>query len=296
MKITNLRHTGLAYVLLAAILCAVWLLAVSPLLAVWHQHQARSSALAVEIADIKAGSAHTQASLAGWKDEVKTLIADGSLAGLSRPGEAAHRLQMVTKLALAQASAKVSQLRPETTAFSPWLVQSKLTIDFRINSSKLDRLLQQLASNSPGLQLESLNLRRLASSTPGNPADLEASAQTTLWFMSEALEKLMSPVDKPEADDSVTAQSYDQPARLAGLFDATYRSRLQKPDTGDYRLTAITLSADSRIAVITDLATGISRRLREGDMLDGWKILAIGSSSVKLAAGEQLGRLDLQKK
>ncbi|NNC99236.1 MAG: hypothetical protein HKN85_03550 [Gammaproteobacteria bacterium] len=302
MTNSEIRHCAFAYLLTLTLALAVWLAAVAPLKSRWDQHKLRTSSLQAKVKLAEEQALAAKHSSQNLHHTLQSLVAAGSLIKVALPGEAGHLLQGQAKQALQSASATILQLRPSTYRHSPWLMQSRLEISFRIVPNQIETLLASLSDRTSVLHVETISLRRsMSAGNAGQFPILEATLTLALWHMSKSLMELAGNITGPATDpDQSSLPKETRPsswsARLAGLFDAAYRARLSNLSREHYRLSAITMSSDARIAVIADVETGTTRRLREGDMLDAWKIGEINAAEVTLVHGERREKLLLQRK
>ncbi|MBT8115946.1 MAG: type II secretion system protein M, partial [Arenicella sp.] len=217
------------------------------------------------------------------------------LGGPATASVSGHQLQTSVKQALQQASATVLEIRPRSMSESRWLNESQLDVSFSIPAVKLESLFKALERQRPLLHIKLMSLREATHSTAG-ALQLEARLTVSARSVSDSLSRFFSGSTASnenilEVDDSASTLP-----ELAGLFNAAHREKLRNPSAEHYRLSAVSLSANARIAIIADLQSGATRRMQEGELLDGWKITAIKSDSVYLQSGKLTANLRLQKK
>ena len=295
------RHAALAYLLLFSILALLVNFLLAPLLAnLGSQHQAnRSSQKQVQALQRQLSEAeqnNLSAELA-----MQTMLESGELIYAPKASIAGHQLQELLKSVLQNHSVTISQLRPTDETFSGGLSKSRLELNIQVPTESLEGLLVSLSQSRAKLHIELIGLRSnerrnekfLAKTNTTKHNSLEINLVVAMWYTDDITYANTQALTLPIDSLGTYAAINSQPNVLAGLFDQGTRLRFRSPDLKLYRLAAINISQNSRIAIIANNSDGRIRRLEPGDMLDAWQVEAIDSNGVSLKIGERQGRLSL---
>ncbi len=167
--------------------------------------------------------------------------------------------------------------------------------------------MQSIASIKPAVKIETLSLRQSMTVMGGNKNPLDATLVLSVAYLDERFVKRlklagmdvskfnrdgMQQADRAGNDQAPTV-SPAAVSHLLGLFDPQFRQRLIDPGPDQYRLAAITLSKNAQVAVIADLLTNTTYRLRVGEFLHDWRIESIEQDGVSLVRAEQTVMLKL---
>ncbi len=85
------------------------------------------------------------------------------------------------------------------------------------------------------------------------------------------------------------------PNRLTALFDTATRTKFLSPQVTHYRVAAITVTEQNRMAVVIDNSSGESYRVKVGDFIDAWAVRAIEPDHIRIQAGALETRMTLQE-
>lgn len=104
------------------------------------------------------------------------------------------------------------------------------------------------------------------------------------------------------ADRDTFSETLDRPLFMPGrepytvpaVPTETAAPAAVRPSASRYVLSAVIIVGDERIALLTDTATGVARRVREGERVAGWRIDAIHDNSAVLRTGDTTEELYLR--
>jgi len=291
------RHATLAYLLVFSILALLVNFLLVPLAANLSSQNKANRALQKQVQALQIQLSEAEKSNASAELAMKAMLGTGELVYASKASIAGHRLQERLKAVLQSRSVTISQLRPSNEIVSEGLAKSRLELNFQVPTESLKGLLVSLSQSRPKLHIELISLRSnekyLTKTNTAKHTSLEVNLAVVMWYTddnsfanTDALASSTDPVDTNETYNS-------QPNVLAGLFDQDTRSRFRSPSLKHYRLAAINISENSRIAIIANNSDGKIRRLESGDMLDAWRVEAIDSNGVSLEIGERRETLRL---
>lgn len=307
---SSLRHTALAYLLLVAAFAVVTKLLIAPSYLDWQAKRTNSFALQHEVSAAEAELARVEHARRALVSQMSSLLSAKKLVYAEHASAAGHRVQQITKSAFSAQGATISQLRPSDEMQSNGLSKSRLEISFSVASESLQPLLKALSKTVPSLHIDLVSLR----STPGlldgaraaKPINLEGSMNVEMWYLDKSTinqgsllasdinglsQRSLNSTEQAQASIAVASE----PNVLAGLFDQNTRLRFLAPSLDHYRLAAITVSQNSRIAVIANTLDGETRRLRQGELLDVWRIESIDSNRVSLSFADRTDVLNLNR-
>jgi hypothetical protein len=120
-------------------------------------------------------------------------------------------------------------------------------------------------------------------STPLNPLDALDAAGFTATLASPLFDpgRAPRPQDLPAEPALPAAPMPETPVVAVG------------PNADDFELVAIAASASGRVAAVRSAATGEVLYLREGQMLDVWRVLSLGDRSIVIGTEESNVKLSL---
>ena len=295
-----LRHALAAYL---ALLITTWLLFVLLVLPIWAdwqgvRQQAQQMQAALNARQQKVASAAEMN--AGLEQKLVSLALLGEVI-IASPEQATHHFQTAVKSVLQKHGGEAKRLTPSRREISSGLFEISLELTFHAEPETIQWMLEDLARSQSKAQIELLSLRKTVLSTSyGNGiANAVLEGRLIVSTLSASAPALPRGIDV-NALQPITQDSQDGvleavigPNRLASLFDPSIRLKFIAPDIGDYRVAAITVTEQSRIAVIMDEASGKTFRLREGDFLHAWKVVKIDPAKVRLLAANKAGELKL---
>ena len=307
------RDVILAYLLL---LLVIFLLVNAVYLPAYSKWQ--SERLAVQ--SIQADIENANAQLIGEDEQkrllaskLKSLFSQGALSTERRPSDAAHYLQLHIKQLLEPHKVQLIQLNPSNRSLASGLSQSSLELSARMTPESLLPLLSSIAASTPSIEVELINIRNNSKSLDNASHSLEVSMKVTMLHISDSspiwsalgnqdmmLKEQLTGKDvlfdgelaDNERDSLVAAHT---PNHLVGLFDSKVRVRFISPSAKHYRVAAINISKSARVAIIANVDDGKTRRLKQGDLLDVWRIESIDSNGVTLAYKQRREVLGLSR-
>ncbi len=320
------RHIFLAYLILLGLLFLILKLALQPAYNDWQSAVQHTISMQAELRSSQDQFAQLKRNKAKNISEIAYLINSDSISFASNATDAGHRLQQRIKQLLKPHSAVISQLRPNSEILASGLAKSELELNIRMPNESLQPLLDSLAEGVPRLHIELLSIRNSARySTDSRTADLDIRVKLVMWYVERgtSIAKLLiennyfdaegfslaegsllaegsSPAEGSLlAEGSISAEgssprSHEQNT-LVGLFDLNARKRLSSPSIDHYRVAAINISNNARIAVVTINDTEKSLRLKQGDLLDVWHVESIDTDGVSLRYKDQLQSLSVSK-
>jgi hypothetical protein len=286
------RHTALAYLLLAVTLLLLLNFFAMPVVSNLSSQYKANRVLQNELLAIQHQLTKTEQTKASVKLETQAMIDKGRLVYAAKASDAGHQLQVLLKSLMQIHSVNIRQLRPSNEILSEGLSKSRLELSFELPIESLNGVLTSLSESRPRLDIELISLRGNKKYLSNTKNRLEVSLHVAMWYTSGALFATSDDLDlSVNVNHSSTIDA--QANILAGLFDANVRSRFSSPSPAHYRLAALNISQNSRIAIIANSDDGKIRRLEPGDMLDDWQVETVTSSGVSLKIGERRETLSL---
>jgi len=159
-----------------------------------------------------------------------------------------------------------------------------------------------------------LSIRSRARYSNGSrTTDLEANVTLVMWYVERgsSIAELLSENNYLDTEDFLLAEGSlsaegspsaegsslrsEGQIALVGLFDPNARKRLLYPSIEYYRVAAINISNNARIAVVTINNGEKSFRLKQGDLLDVWRVESIDTEGVRLSYKDQQQSLSVSK-
>lgn len=284
---TLLRQSIIAYGLLLVTLLGAWAAVVAPFHDQWKSKRVTNLQLQADRLNAESILSRAEQLNASKSRELESLVSSHSIGYASQATEAGHKLQAFLKPVLKKTSATILQLRPSNEAVADGLFKSALDINFRISSAQLQAFLIALSEAKPRLHIELLSIQNNARFVKQSNDELDISLNVAMWYVNDELLFTKS-IEAAEGSLLANGSSSKRSAKaniLAGLFNLTTRARLKQPSIAYYRLAAINVSQNTRTAIVDIAASGGSRKIKEGEMLDSWMVSSITSDGVILTWG-----------
>ncbi len=196
------------------------------------------------------------------------------------------KLQRLLKTVAKQTNSKVRQMRPLNSVKGQDIEAVQLDVNLDTSAKSLANLLIGLQDDSLNPELLSLSLRTNnwsgTSSYQADSITLNAVLQQE-WVAADFLNDL-KPLESFTDEQSIPKRTSDEPKRtlasLAGLFDLKLRRRDRDTDLTYYSVSAISISDTNRSALIQDNITDESKKLVQGDQLNGWTLKKIERTKI----------------
>lgn len=296
---TKVRHTTAAYLLLLALFFIVFTSVITPFYDHWQTNNEATEALREKLSQAKSKQLLAGQISQSLATDLELLVTSGSIRYASQASEAGHQLQERLKTVLLKHNAQILQLRPSNDAFSDGLAKSRLDVNFRVAASSLQAILKSLAESRPSIHVELLSANNATVYSNQQNVDLDVSLDLAMWYFTE---DFLSAQGSLLVKDSLTQMKPEsvlpaviEPNVIAGLFDVNARLRISTPRLEYYRLAAVTISQQTRNALIVTLADGKSRRLEHGDLLDVWRVDNISASEINVSFDNKQETLTLSQ-
>lgn len=300
----RVRQIVSAYALLFGFAWVAWALVLSTIWTALGQHVATTRVLEQKLEQQQKQSRRQANQVEQLQNGLSAALANGQVSTAEEANLVNHQLQEAIKEIFARHGAAISSLSPSTDSRDEGLSRARLEINFNVSGARVDDLLWSLESVKPTLHFEVLSLRRVDRAQAGK-GDFQLEVNLVLYVV------YLNPAFRDNlVHQGINSMVFQTPivaavepikpvlerpvsANIVGLFDAEIRRRLQNPSADQYRLSAISLSSTARVAVIADIVTGTSHRVREGDSIHAWRIESIAANQVELVSGQQRIQLAL---
>lgn len=253
----RLRHSILAYGLLATVLYCCWQLLFSPSISNLKSLSENNNSIQARLSSIKNPAAEQELS-----NKTSALLLDHTAAN--------EQLQTIVKTSISAANGEISQLLPNSKSVSDSLQLHNFDVRFKLTPSQLAEFFNNLSSNQHSISLDSINLRL---NQMVQPKTLEANA--TFSLLSGHLNEGGDLINlKHQASSDLV---------MNGLFNKAYRKKLKNPGIHHYQLKAAIVSSTTKVAIIFDNSINQTKRYKLNDKIDGWVVTQIKPTQVTLS-------------
>jgi hypothetical protein len=280
------RQVLLAYTILFGVLCFFVVSIVRPLWSDFLTAQEYADGLKQDVVAFKKSLKAANIAQAELNHRLTSLALDGNIS-LANPDVTVHHFQMTVKSLLSQHGISLKQLVSTRNELTPDLFELSLELSFQASPQAIQSLLEDFTQVSSKARIGLFSLRN---SVPDISGSTKLEGRLIVFTLSHGVSQLALP---ESTDQSFPKRA--NPYRLSTLFDPVARLRFNNPDTNYYRVAALTVSEQGRVAVLIDIASGNSIRVQEGDFLDAWRVDKIHTGRVLLSVGERSGELRLDK-
>ncbi len=288
------RQSVLAYLLLFGLTAGLVNGVFAPRYSAWlaiKQHNAQLRQ-AIDVHN----AAHRQASerYAQVDQALKSLFESGELLAFDA-NRAAHDWQVAIKTVLRDAGVNLTSFTPRQEQLGLEAAVLRLELSFLAEPKTLRSILAGFTQVPGKARVELLSLR---AATPPTSEDLAAVRLLEGRMVVSTLSANLTSAAPHELTSwltpTTTPVSKSVPNRLTSLFDTTTRLKFLSPQVTHYRVAAITVTEQNRMAVVIDNHSGASYRVQVGDFIDAWVVRAIERDHIRVQAGDAITQIKLQ--
>lgn len=286
------RQSLLAYLLLLGITVGFLSRVIQPGYSNWQAIQQQSDELRRAIDAHTATHAAVRVQNTQVQKALKAMVEQGELLAAS-PNQAAHSWQAAIKAMLRDAGVNLTALTPSQEQLGLEAAVLRLDLSFLTEAAALESLLAGFTQAPTKARIDLLSMR-VANSQTSSARVAPPMLEGRLVVSTLSANVYANASLAPDSRDIPIPVKPTRPNRLSGLFDPATRLKFLTPQVAHYRVAAITVTEQSRMAVVIDSLSERTYRVQVGDFIDAWRVQAIERDRIRVQAGDSLAEMRLQ--